>query len=412
MESRFFKRDILSRLRFIPGLPVLIVVGARRVGKTTLLQSWYDTFESTPRAWLDGDNPAHLLLWERLRSGQDGGSWLTSLTGNNGTERTLLFLDEAQMLPDSSRLVKVLVDALPELRVVMSGSSALKLKDLSSESLAGRKQLLELYPLNLHERLSDPRLTIRVDAARAFSLDGLLGDLLVWGGFPGVTALPQTRDKISYLTDVVDSLLYRDLMSEVRVKDVGLLKRMLSALARAVGSQISVSKLGAELELSRPTITRYLDLFEEASLIRLLPGIGKSGIVPKAHPKIYFLDNGILSWLMLDTRVFETRKPEDQALLLENYLVGELVKYQSYQGDTLTQLGYLWHPKGEIDLVTYRNGAIQRAIEIKLSDSQGGSRETRAELGQVGLEVVNLGNISDFFIDLWKSIEELNQNNN
>jgi uncharacterized protein len=398
MEPYHFKRKIEPRLQFIPGLPVLIIVGARRVGKTTLLKSWYARLENTPRAWLDGDNPAHLLIWERFRKGQAAESWLSTLTGSSPQNEIMLFLDEAQMFPDSSRLVKSLVDTVPTLRVVMSGSSALKIKDLSSESLAGRKQLLELYPLNLRERMQDPRLTIRSDTVRAFSATGILGDMLVWGGFPALTNLKENWEKTSYLVDVVDSVLYRDLMSEVRQKDIGLFKRMLVALARAIGSRVNTSNLGKSLELSRPTITRYLDLLQEASVIALLSGIDGQGIVPKAQPKVYFLDNGILSMLLADDRLFEVRKPEDQAMLLENFVVNELIKRYSYAGDKLTELGYLWHPKGEIDIVAFRNGSIQHAWEVKLSESQGGSRITREALNGAPLDVVNLGNAADFFI--------------
>jgi uncharacterized protein len=403
MDFLHFKRDIEPRLKFIPGLPVLVLVGARRVGKTTLLRTWYSKLEQTPRAWLDGDNPAHLMIWERLRTGQDAESWLSTLTGSSPQNEIVLFLDEAQMFPDSSRLVKSMVDGLPALRVVMSGSSALKLKDLSSESLAGRKQLLELYPLNLRERLQDPRLTVRTDHVRAFSATGTLGDMLVWGGFPALTNLKDSQDKTSYLVEVVDSVLYRDLMGEVRQKDITLFKRLLVALARAVGSKVNTSKLGTVLELSRPTITRYLDLLQEASVIALLPGIDGQGIVPKAQAKVYFLDNGILSMLLADDRVLEVRKPEDQSMLLENFVVGELIKRYAYSGDKLTQLGYLWHPKGEIDIVAFRNGGIQHAWEVKLTDSQGGSRMTREALGGAPLEVVNLGNISKFLMDDWGS---------
>ena len=403
MDITHFKRDIEPRLTFIPGLPVLVIIGARRVGKTTLLQHWYAQLEQTPRAWLDGDNPAHLLIWERFRTGQDAGSWLANLTGSDPKKEIMLFLDEAQMFPDSSKLVKSLVDTVPALRVVMSGSSALKLKDLSSESLAGRKQLLELYPLNLHERLLDPRLIAKGDQMRAFSVPGILGEMLVWGGFPALTNLKENWQKTSYLVDVVDSVLYRDLMSEVRQKDISLFKRLLVALARAIGSKVNVSNLCKALELSRPTVTRYLDLLEQASVIALLPGIDGQGVVPKAQPKVYFLDNGILSMLLADDRVFEVRKPEDQAMLLENFVVGELIKRYSYAGDALTQLGYLWHPKGEIDIVAFRNGAIQQAWEVKLTDNQGGSRATRDALEGAPLDVVNLGSISGFFMDGWTS---------
>jgi hypothetical protein len=95
----------------------------------------------------------------------------------------------------------------------------------------------------------------------------------------------------------------------------------------------------------------------------------------------------------------EVRKPEDQGLLLENFFVSEMVKHLAYKGDSLTQLGYLWHDKGEIDLVEYRNG-IQHAWEVKLGRKQGGSVETRNALKGASFTLVNLENIVDVLQDL------------
>jgi uncharacterized protein len=397
MDSLYFKRELESRLQFIPGLPVLVIVGARRVGKTTLLRGFFERTDINTvinKVWLDGDNPASLELWERLRTGQDPLSWLETLAGRlNQTQEVMLFLDEAQALPDSSKLVKVLVDKLPFLRVVMSGSSALKLRAFSNESMAGRKQVLELYPLNLRERLSDPKLPKA--GLREFSVPGILREMLVWGGFPNVLQTGETWQRTSYLVDILDSLLYRDLLSELRGKDVSLLKRLLVALARSVGSRVNISKLGGLLELSRPTILRYLTLLEESSVITLLPGIDGRGVVAKAQPKVYFLDNGILSLLLADERIFEVRKPEDQGLLLENFVVTELIKRYAYSQDRVTQLGYLWVQGSEVDIVAYKNGALQQGWEVKLTSGQGGSREAREVLGEARLEVVNLLNIAE-----------------
>jgi uncharacterized protein len=387
-----YLRDLRSRLQFIPGLPILIVIGARRVGKTTLLREWYSRLEQ-PKAWLDGDNPAHFQLWQRFASGQDSNEWLSNLTGEADGE-CYLFIDEAQMLPDSSILIKHLSDSVPNARVVMSGSSALKLKDLSAESMAGRKQMLELYPLNLSERLS-----LTPSAQLEFNAPAALREMLVWGGFPGVLKLPEGWQRQTYLADVIDSVLYRDLLGLVRSKDTNVFRMLLVMLARSVGTRLNTSTLSKTLELSRITINRYLDLLVEASVIRLLPGITSSGIVPKVQPKVFFVDNGILSLLLADDRVLEVRKPEDQGLLLENFFVSEMVKHLAYNGDSLTQLGYLWHEKGEIDVVEYRNG-IQKAWEVKLTKKQGGSTETRNALGDASFTLVNLENIVEVLRDL------------
>jgi uncharacterized protein len=391
-QDNSYLRNLRSRLQFVPGLPILIVIGARRVGKTTLLREWYSELER-PKAWLDGDNPAHFQLWQRLASGQTANEWLTNLTGEATGER-YLFIDEAQMLPDSSTLIKHLSDSIPEARVVMSGSSALKLKDLSAESMAGRKQMLELYPLNLIERLS-----LTKPAQLEFNAPSVLREMLIWGGFPGVLKLPEGWQRQTYLADVIDSVLYRDLLGLVRSKDTNVFRMLLVLLARNVGTRLSTRTLAQNLEISRVTVNRYLDLLVEASVIRLLPGITASGVVPKVQPKVFFVDNGILSLLLADDRVLEVRKPEDQGLLLENFFVSEMVKYLAYKGDSLTQLGYLWHDKGEIDLVEYRNG-IQRAWEVKLGRKQGGGVKTRNALAGASFTLVNLENIVAVLQDL------------
>lgn len=404
MDDSLLERTLRGRLQFIPGLPILVVVGPRRVGKTTLLRGWYNTLGAAPKAWLDGDSPAHLQVWERLRAGQDGRTWVYGLTGGGaGTER-FLFLDEAQALPDASRLVKYLADHIPELRIAVSGSSALKLKGLSSESMAGRKQLLELYPLSLAERIgypnpADARLRRMSPEDLRLEGQGLLLESLVWGGYPGALTLGEAWQRQAYLADVVDSVLYRDLLGEVRDKDVTAFKLMLARLARAVSARVNVSSLAQELGLNRQTVSRYLGLLEQAGLLVLLPGIAASGIVAKAQPKVYFTDNGLLSMLMADDRPFEVRKPEDRGALLENLLVAELVKRYQYAGDQLTRLGYLWHPKGELDVVAYRNGGIQRAWEVKLTVTRpGGVREIRDELGDARLSLLNLDNAVELLV--------------
>ena len=240
---------------------------------------------------------------------------------------------------------------------------------------------------------------------------GLLKEMLVWGGFPGVLSLPIGWQRTGYLTEVLDSTLYRNLLSATRARDVSTLKRLLVYLARSVGGKLNTSNLAATLEQSRVTTTRYLDLLCEASVITLLPGIDLRGIVPKAQAKVYFLDNGLLSMLMADDRPFELRRTEDQGALLENWIVAELTKGYHYAQASLVQLGYLWDKRGEragpigavllktIDLVALQGGEIVSAWEVKLSETQGGSRATRDALGGTPLHIVNLLEAARLFSD-------------
>ncbi len=386
MDVFRIKRELAKRLQFIPGLPILVLTGARRTGKTTLLRNYFDELEEK-KFWLDGDNPAHTAIWDRFLTGQDPESWIGSLLGLEAGTKGYLFLDEAQHFESVSLLVKVLVDALPNLRVFMSGSSALKLKHFTAESMAGRKQLLELFPLTLKERIS-----LVAEPMRPTSVSGILQEMLIWGGFPGVLALPEGWQRVSYLTEVLDSTLYRDLLSETRSKDVACLKRLLVYLARSVGGKLNSSNLSSSLDLNRTTVNRYLNLLVEASVILLLPGIDSRGIVPKTQPKPYFVDNGLLAMLMADDRPFVMRRKEDQGALLKNFIVSEFHKRYRYAGDTLTQMGYFWDKRGEIDLVAQRDGSIQAAWEVKLTSSQGGCQSTRDALGDIPLMVLNLSN--------------------
>jgi uncharacterized protein len=378
-----YQRVLLSSLEFLAKRPVIVLTGARRVGKTTLLREWVKERKEQVY-WLNGDNPAEAVRWQRLLSGQTPEDWLRLLLGDlpSSQKPYLLVIDEAQLLEDVSKIIKYLTDQLGGLRVVLSGSAALRLKDLAAESLAGRKVQTELYPLSFGERVST--ITVPEDATEQKRLlQPFLLEQLVWGGYPELPGLTNDQERSRALREIVDAVLYRDLYNFLRDRDAKVLSRLLVELARMAGGKLNLSKLSATMELSRPTLTRYLTLLQESGIVYLLPGVKRTGIIAKAQPKVYLLDNGLLSMLLNDERLFELHTPEDQGKLLENFLVTELLKQQSYtQSPKL--LGYLWSAAGEIDVVLQKDGAIKEAWEVKRSAQKANAKV----LGEVDCEPV------------------------
>ncbi|MCK6531069.1 ATP-binding protein [Myxococcota bacterium] len=395
-----FIRHLEAVFGFLPGRPVLVLTGARRVGKTTFLKRWSSLRPEGVR-WVDGDDPAERVRWQRLLAGQGPEEWLEVLLGRSPTSErpALLVIDEAQALRDVSVVVKHLTDRVPGLRVVLSGSSALVLKALAAESLAGRKLLWEMHPLSFTERIDPTRVTGVEEEDRQRLTPHLL-EMLAWGGFPELPSLPSDEQRARALREVVDSVLRRDLVDFLRDRDAGVLESILVDIARGVGGRLNTSNLASRAGISRPTVVRYLNLLVEAGLVFLLPGMKASGVVPKAQPKAYLMDSGILSVLLHDSRPFELRRPEDQGALLENFLLTELVKLQGIRGD-LGQLGYLWDEGAEVDFVVQRDGALVEAIEVKRGHGRTVRRRGREALAGLVPRVFRLENAAVELLRLW-----------
>ena len=271
---------------------VLVITGFRRVGKTTLLQHIYDALPTSNKLFLDLESPVNQKLFQETN--YDTIARSLSQQGINHTKKAFIFLDEIQKVKELPSVVKYLYDHY-NIKFYLTGSSSFYLKNYFSESLAGRKVIFELYPLDFEEFLAFKGERMSLDAPYDV-LSGLYREYLLYGGFPSVVLQASPDKKIVSLDDILGSYFNLDVRTLADFKSNENLKKLLFLLTSRVGGRLEVTKLAQSLDVSRPTVYEYLSFLEQTYLIHLLrPYSGSKDIHIKSAPKLYFNDTGLLN---------------------------------------------------------------------------------------------------------------------
>jgi len=317
---------------------VLVIFGPRRVGKTTLLQNYLN--QTTYKYKLDsGDN----IRTQQILSSQDFNQILAYVEGYE-----LLAIDEAQTIPNIGMALKIIVDQVPGIRVIVTGSSSFELAGQIGEPLTGRKQTLNLYPISQSELLSQ---------FNAFELREKLFEYLVFGSYPEVLLAPSRAMRIEILTEITNSYLLKDILAFDRIKNSGTLLDLLKLLAFQVGQEVAINELATKLGVDVKTIKRYLVLLEKAFVIYRLTGFSRNlreEVTNKS--KYYFFDNGIRNGLIAQFNEIDQRN--DLGALWENFLMIERLKFRTYL--PLHANVYFWrtYQQQEIDLIEEHDGNL------------------------------------------------------
>lgn len=328
---------------------VLVIFGPRRVGKTTLLQSYLKN--TSLRYKLDsGDN----IRTQQVLGSRDFGQIIPYVEGYD-----LLAIDEAQNIPDIGQALKVIVDQVPGIRVIVTGSSSFELAGQIGEPLTGRKTTLTLYPIALSELLS---------IHNQFELREMLPELLVYGCYPEVLQQTSQSAKIEVLSEITNSYLLKDILAFDRIKNSRVLLDLLKLLAFQVGSEVSISELAVQVNVDVKTVKRYLDLLEKAFVLYRLNGFSRNlrqEITNKS--KYYFFDNGIRNAIIAQFNPLGERN--DTGALWENFLMLERAKYRTYL--PLHANAYFWrtYEQQEIDLIEEHSGRLY-GYEFKWSSKK------------------------------------------
>lgn len=358
---------------------VLVIYGPRRVGKTTLMQSCLN--QTKLKFKLDsGDN----IRTQQILSSQDFSQILAYVEGYE-----LLAIDEAQAIPNIGMGLKIIVDQIPGIRVIATGSSSFELAGQVGEPLTGRKSTLSLYPIAQSELLS---------SYSRFELKEKLLDFLVFGTYPEVLTAENQATRIEILTEIANSYLLKDILTLDRVKNSRTLLDLLKLLAFQVGSEVSLSELTTQLGVDVKTVKRYLDLLEKSFVVYRLNGFSRNlrqEVTNKA--KYYFYDNGIRNAVIANFNPPVLR--DDVGALWENFMMIERLKYRAYH--PVHANSYFWrtYNQQEIDLVEDYEGALH-GIEFKWSASKkvsapSGWQETYPG---AGFQVINPDNYLDFVL--------------
>jgi predicted AAA+ superfamily ATPase len=323
------------------GRKAVVLLGARQVGKTTLLRSLFG--EGGDALWLNGDasNDRALLTAQSVEQ-------LRAIIGKHSA----LVIDEAQRVPDIGIVLKLIIDNIPQVKVVATGSSSLDLANRTSEPLTGRKRQFTLFPLSFAEMAGHSGLLAEKN---------LLQHRLVYGSYPDVASAPGEERRL--LQELSDSYLYKDVLAFDKIKKSEQLTRLLRALAFQIGSQASYTELGRMCGLDNKTVEKYVTILEQAFVIFRLGSYARNlRNELKTSRKIYFADNGIRNALIADFRPIELR--DDVGKLWENYLVSERIKRNKYAESYATSWFWRTQAQQEIDYIEEQDGRLS-AFEFK-----------------------------------------------
>lgn len=321
---------------------VLILLGPRQVGKTTLLRSI--TQQSTEKhLWINCDETRSRELLSN-----PGINDLRLIIG----DRTLVIIDEAQKVANIGQTLKLFADNFPDVQVIATGSSAFDLQNKLNEPLTGRKFEYTMLPISSEEMINDQGLIAEQSA---------LERRLIYGSYPDILNHPQ--DAREMLSELCGSYLYKDVLALGSLQKPDLLNDILIALALQVGSEVSYAELSQTVKSDIKTVQRYVELLEKCFVIFRLPALNRNmrNEIKKSR-KVYFYDTGIRNALIQNFNPLALR--QDVGALWENFVIVERMKHNLYRRNYARL--YFWRTttQQEIDLVEEQDGAFT-ACEVK-----------------------------------------------
>ena len=323
----------------------IILFGPRQAGKSTMIES---ILQEKEHLYLNGDDAD---VREILTS--TTATRLKSVMGS----KTILFINEAQRIPNIGLTLKLFTDQIKNVQVIATGSSAFELSGQVNEPLTGRKYEFMLFPLSFEEMAQHHGL---VEEKR------LIEHRLVYGYYPEIVTKPGEERELLKL--LASSYLYKDLLMLEQVKKPLLLEKLLKALALQVGSEVSFQELAQTVGSDNKTIDKYIDLLEKTFVVFRLPALNRNVRNEiKKGKNVYFYDCGIRNAIINNFKPVASRT--DTGALWENFVIAERMKLLRYNEIDATQ--YFWRTtqQQEIDLVEESSGQLT-AYEFKWGKNQ------------------------------------------
>lgn len=317
---------------------VLLLIGARQIGKTTLLKQVLQNC-TEKSLWLNADE----YDVKRKLENATTSTQLLQLFGN----AKLIVIDEAQQVEDIGLKLKLVIDTNPELQIIATGSSAFELLQKSNEPLTGRKKEYYLYPISFSEMVSHTSLLTE---------QRLLENRLIYGSYPEVINNPGNEKEV--LKEITNSYLCKDVLRYDGIKKASVIDKLLVALALQVGSEVSYNELAKTIgNINSATVEKYIDLLEKAFVIYKLPALSRNlRNEIKKGKKIYFYDNGIRNAIINNFNPLALRN--DKGALWENFLISERMKKNSYNKHYCNTYFWRTFDQAEVDYIEEYDGAL------------------------------------------------------
>ncbi|MBN2858159.1 MAG: ATP-binding protein [Candidatus Delongbacteria bacterium] len=332
---RYYEKDFD---KYLKKGKVAVIYGPRRVGKTTLIEKYLESYSGKYYFGTGEDSDLKQVF----------GSQSVNTMKNFFGGYDLVVIDEAQMIPDVGIGLKILVDQIKDIKVIASGSSSFDLSNKLGEPLTGRKITLKLYPvsaLELSENIGGMAIYQRLE------------EMMIYGTYPEVLNAANNDEKKQLLTELRDSYLYKDIIQLENIRNSSKIMDLLVLLSFQIGKEVSLNELSNSLDLAKQTVEKYLDLLEKTFVIKKIRGFSRNlrKEVSKTA-RYYFLDNGVLNSIGNTYNPLNLRK--DTGALWENYLFSERLKQQQYHN--IYSNNYFWrtYDMQEIDFVEERDGKL------------------------------------------------------
>jgi uncharacterized protein len=317
---------------------VLVLIGPRQVGKTTLIQNLLEGYQPEDILQYNGD----YLFDREILSEQN-----IEILKNTMENKKILFIDEAQKIENLGNIIKILADIYKETKqIILTGSSTIHILNNVEETLTGRKNVFYLYPFSIQEQYNNEMICHKS-----------LEELLIFGMYPEVRNTNNRDIKKEYLHELTSSALYKDILEFQNIKNPHILTKLLQALALQIGNQVSYAELSNVVGIDKNTVERYVDLLEKNLIIFRLPPYTKNKRREiSKQKKIYFYDVGIRNTLIHNYNNFDIR--DDIGALFENFCIVERMKHQAYHAQYTNQYFLRTYDGSEIDLIEEKDGKL------------------------------------------------------
>jgi uncharacterized protein len=377
--SNYYKRAVLAEFhrKLLPN-KVLILLGARRVGKTDLIKNYLETISSETYLQLNGEDKNNAnLLKERSVS-----NYKRLLANVN-----LLVIDEAQNIPDIGMILKLIVDSIDGIRIIATGSSVFDLSNNLGEPLVGRKNTMYLFPLSQIEFAEKENYKQTTEN---------LEQRLIFGSYPELEQYDDWENKEDYIGEIINSYLLKDILIFEGIKHSDKIYDLLRLIAFQIGQEVSLPELATQLQMSKNTVANYLDLLSKVFVLFKIEGFSRNlrkEIVKSS--RWYFYDNGIRNGIINNFNKIENRN--DIGGLWENYLASERIKKQHYK--KIRANNYFWRTYDQQELDWLEEiGDNLAGFEFKWNENRKAKIPTAFAKAypEASFEVISKGNYLDF----------------
>jgi hypothetical protein len=354
----------------------IVILGARRVGKTTLIkQIIKEKFSKKKVIQFNCD-----LISDRQK--------LTETTAviDIVKDYDIVYIDEAQKVENIGNIIKILVDHYKDKKIfLITGSSAINLQYRTSETLTGRKFIYNLYPFALSEIVNDLGTITKEDYKK----------YLTYGLYPEVINTKDIKFKEEILLELVNGYLYKDLLDWQLVRNSEIVMKLLQALALQIGSEVSYNELAQIVGIDKETVSRYVELLEQSFVIFRLPPFftNKRKVISKLR-KVYFWDLGVRNAILNNFLPIDLRN--DVGHLWENFVIAERIKSSNNNLERYIRSFARTYDMSEVDLIEEKDGEV-KGYEIKWSDKKGRiAPQFFSEIPNSKFELITTENLSEF----------------